>query len=149
MPADSYNARENWEILPVHSSVRMKRHKGESCLRINAEVVHILQQIFTDAPTKPQVRIIMWNQTQKTSFSLLSLCYNTRSPLLQSVRLYHYSFSLDTKGIVHILHTRRVLLWRVKGIRNYRQDLWADLCAGNHVRTGFYSLAQHLLLKIS
>lgn len=59
MLAETCNARENWEILPVHSSVRMKRHKGGSCLRMNAEVVHILQQVFTNTPTKPQVRIIM------------------------------------------------------------------------------------------
>lgn len=59
MLAETCNARENWEILPVHSSVRMKRHKGGSCLRMNAEVVRILQQVFTNTPTKPQVRIIM------------------------------------------------------------------------------------------
>lgn len=59
MVAETCNARENWEILPSHSPVRTKRPKGESSFRFNTEVVHILQQVFTETPTKPQVKTVM------------------------------------------------------------------------------------------
>jgi len=69
---------------------------------------------------------------------------NTRSPLPQSVRLHHYSFSLDTKDFLRIPHFRRVLLWGVKGQARLVSRHFFVL--GSHVRAGFYSLAQHLLL---
>jgi len=59
MLAETCNAIENWEILPGHSPVRVKRPKGESSFRFNTEVVHILQQLFTETPTKHQVKTII------------------------------------------------------------------------------------------
>lgn len=146
MLAETCNARQNCEILPGHSPLGTKRPKGESSFRFDTEV-HILQQTFTEIPTKSEVKTIMWNEPQEMGYSFFAFILQDKKslPTVSGVLPLQF-FSGHKEHSPFPLFQKSFLM----GSETYHKQL-AGLesrhcfVLSSHVRTGVYSPAQHFI----
>lgn len=104
----------------------MKRPKGESSFRFDTEV-HILQQAFTEIPTKSEVKTIMWKEPQEMGYSFFVFRLQDKKSLATVSGVLPLRFFSGHKEHSPFPLFQKSFLMGVKRTKNNWQDLRADI----------------------